>query len=114
MAGGREAIPRLGGSHVAWAALAGLSRQLAADVGPDRIRVAWILSPGSPGFAHAEDGDDISHDVTDKAPPGAVGLLPQHQPSYEEVAETAVFLASDAARTITATEVNLTGGAVID
>jgi 3-oxoacyl-[acyl-carrier protein] reductase len=34
MAGGREAIPRLGGAHVAWAALAGLSRQLAADLGP--------------------------------------------------------------------------------
>jgi NAD(P)-dependent dehydrogenase (short-subunit alcohol dehydrogenase family) len=115
MAGGREAIPRLGGSHVAWAALAGLSRQLAADLGPDRIRVAWILSPGSPGFGHAENGDDdISHDVTDNAPAGAVGLLPQHQPSYEEVAETAVFLASDAARTMTAAEVNLTGGAVID
>ena len=27
MAGGREAIPNLGGSHVAWAALAGLCRQ---------------------------------------------------------------------------------------
>ena len=34
MAGGREAIPRLGGSHVAWAALAGLCRQLAAEFGP--------------------------------------------------------------------------------
>ena len=33
MAGGREAIPLLGGSHVAWAALAGLCRQLAAEVG---------------------------------------------------------------------------------
>jgi NAD(P)-dependent dehydrogenase (short-subunit alcohol dehydrogenase family) len=52
--------------------------------------------------------------VTDNAAPSTVGLLPQHQPSYEEVAETAVFLASDAARTMTAAEVNLTGGAVID
>jgi 3-oxoacyl-[acyl-carrier protein] reductase len=30
MAGGREAIPNLGGSHLAWAALAGLCRQLPA------------------------------------------------------------------------------------
>ena len=65
MAGGREAIPRLGGAHVAWAALAGLSRQLAADLGPDGIRVAWVLSPGSPGFADqdrptAEPVDDSS------------------------------------------------------
>ena len=63
MAGGREAIPRLGGAHVAWAALAGLSRQLAADLGPDGIRVAWLLSPGSPSFADhegptAEPGDE--------------------------------------------------------
>src|SRR5262249_57746282 len=49
MAGGREAIPRLGGSHVAWAALAGLCRQLAAEFGPHGVRVSWLLSPGSPG-----------------------------------------------------------------
>jgi enoyl-[acyl-carrier-protein] reductase (NADH) len=48
MAGGREAIPRLGGSHVAWAALAGRCRQLAAEFGPHGVRVAWLLSPGSP------------------------------------------------------------------
>src|SRR5579863_5995264 len=47
MAGGREAIPRLGGSHVAWAALAGLCRQLAAEFGPSGVRVNWLLSPGS-------------------------------------------------------------------
>ena len=50
MAGGREAIPRLGGSHVAWAALAGLCRQLAAEFGPYGVRVSWLLSPGSPGY----------------------------------------------------------------
>ena len=38
MAGGREAIPRLGGSHVAWAALAGLCGQLAAEFGPHGVR----------------------------------------------------------------------------
>jgi len=117
MAGGREAIPRLGGSHIAWAALAGLSRQLAADLGPHNIRIAWLLSPGSPGLGHedaprAEPEPDDAQRV--KAPPGAEGLLPNHQPTYEEVANIAAFLASDAARTMTATEINLTGGAVID
>src|SRR5947207_2476201 len=34
MGGGREAIPMLGGSHVAWSALAGLCRQLASELGP--------------------------------------------------------------------------------
>jgi NAD(P)-dependent dehydrogenase (short-subunit alcohol dehydrogenase family) len=45
LGGGREAIPNLGGSHVAWSALAGLSRQLASELGGAGVRVAWILSP---------------------------------------------------------------------
>jgi len=45
-------------------------------------------------------------------PPG--GLIPRHQPSLDEVADIATYLASDSARTITAAEINLTGGAVID
>ena len=140
MAGGREAIPRLGGSHVAWAALAGLCRQLAAEFGPYGVRVSWLLSPGSPGY----DDHDGRPDGADPAPgaapgaapdpapgvapgaaeapaapgtaaaPGTVGLLTGHLPSYGEVANVAVFAASDWARTITASEINFTGGAVVD
>jgi 3-oxoacyl-[acyl-carrier protein] reductase len=113
MAGGREAIPRLGGSHVAWAALAGLCRQLAAEFGPHGVRVAWMLSPGPPG------SDDQHHEASfgeqEAMPaPGTEGLLLSHQPSYEEVANIAAVAASDWARTITASELNITGGAVID
>jgi NAD(P)-dependent dehydrogenase (short-subunit alcohol dehydrogenase family) len=124
MAGGREAIPRLGGSHVAWAALAGLCRQLAAEFGPYGVRVSWLLSPGSPG----SDDHDGQPDGAAAAPgeaeapaapgtaaaPGTVGLLTGHLPSYGEVANVAVFAASDWARTITASEINFTGGAVVD
>jgi len=104
MAGGREAIPQLGGSHVAWAALAGLCRQLAAELGPDGIRVAWLLSPGSPG-----SGEYAGPGESDTA-----GLLLPRRPSYDDVANVAVFAASDWARTLTATELNFTAGAVID
>lgn len=105
MGGGREAIPLLGGSHVAWSALAGLCRQLAAELGPHGIRVAWLLSPGSPdpGAATPGDGDPL-----------VGGTLIGRRPSYQEVANAAVFAASDWAATMTAAEVNLTGGAVID
>ncbi len=109
MGGGREAIPRLGGSHVAWSALAGLCRQLAAELGPRGIRVAWLLSPGSPdpgagpGIATPGDRDEP-----------ADGTLIGRRPSYQEVANAAVFAASDWAATMTATEINLTGGVVID
>jgi 3-oxoacyl-[acyl-carrier protein] reductase len=105
MAGGREAIPQLGGSHVAWAALAGLCRQLAAELGPDGIRVAWLLSPGSPG----SDNHSAAPGASDTA-----GLLLARRPSYDDVANIAVFAASDWARTMTATELNFTGGTVID
>lgn len=44
----------------------------------------------------------------------ADGLIPRHQPTLAEVGRTAAFLASDWARTITAAEINLTGGAVVD
>jgi NAD(P)-dependent dehydrogenase (short-subunit alcohol dehydrogenase family) len=110
MAGGREAIPRLGGSHVAWAALAGLCRQLAAEFGPHGVRVSWLLSPGSPDH---EQRDEAS--VGEESPaPGTHGLLLRHQPTYAEVANVATFAASDWARTMTATEINFTRGAVID
>lgn len=100
MGGGREAIPNLGGSHVAWAALAGLCRQLAAELGPHGVRVAWLLSPGSP-----EPGEPD---------PEADRLLLARRPSYDQVGNAAVFAASDWAATMTATEINLTAGAVID
>jgi 3-oxoacyl-[acyl-carrier protein] reductase len=103
LGGGREAIPRLGGSHVAWSALAGLSRQLASELGRSGIRVAWILSPGSPDPDNPEPGGPLSEQT-----------LLGRRPSYQDVANAALFAASDWAATMTATEINLTGGAIVD
>ena len=114
MAGGREAIPRLGGSHVAWAALAGLCRQLAAEFGPHGVRVSWLLSPGSPTYDDPSQPPDGTSPGDPEAAPGTAGLLVRHLPSYDEVANIAVFAASDWARTMTASEINFTGGAVVD
>jgi len=114
MGGGREAIPRLGGSHVAWAALAGLCRQVAAEFGPYGVRVNWLLSPGSPGTDEPSQRQDSTTPGSAEAAPGTAGLLIRHLPSYDEVANIAVFAASDWARTITASEINFTGGAVVD
>jgi 3-oxoacyl-[acyl-carrier protein] reductase len=115
MAGGREAIPDLGGSHVAWAALAGVCRQLASELGPHGIRVAWLLSPGSPG---SDEGDaprgDRAQGRREQSDVDTDGSLLLRRPSYDDVANVAVFAASDWARTMTATEVNFTAGVVVD
>jgi 3-oxoacyl-[acyl-carrier protein] reductase len=112
MGGGREAIPDLGGAHVAWAALAGLCRQLAAELGPSGVRVAWLLSPGSPDPSDPRVSDP--GDTSGPGDPGAPATLLGRRPTYGDVASAAAFLGSDWARTMTATEVNLTGGAVVD
>lgn len=103
MGGGREAIPELGGSHIAWSALAGLCRQLASELGPHGIRAAWLLSPGSPDPSDPPEDD-----------PEATATLLHRRPRLEDVAHAAAFLASDRAATMTATELNITGGAVVD
>ena len=102
MGGGREAIPLLGGAHVAWAALAGMARQLAAELGPRGVRALWLLSPGSPDADAADQEADTVHTLLGR------------RPTLAEVGDLAAFLASDRAATMTATEVNMTGGAVVD
>jgi NAD(P)-dependent dehydrogenase (short-subunit alcohol dehydrogenase family) len=103
MGGGREAIPMLGGAHTAWTALTGLCRQLASELGPHGVRVAWLLSPGSPDPRDAADVDELG-----------AGTLLGRRPTLDDVANAATFLTSDWAGTMTATELNLTGGAVVD
>jgi hypothetical protein len=64
------------------------------------------MSPGprSPDSGPAEAADA----------PSTAGLLVRHLPSYDEVGNIAAFAASDWARTITASEINFTGGSVVD
>ncbi|MEV5915626.1 SDR family oxidoreductase [Streptomyces chartreusis] len=100
MGGGREAIPNLGGSHMAWSALSGVCRQLASELSPQGVRVIWLLSPGSPAAGEGTGADE--------------GSLLTKRPHYDDVANAAVFAASDWARTMTASELNLTGGLVVD
>jgi hypothetical protein len=61
----------------------------------------WLLSPGSPG--HGGQAEE-----------GPAGVLLGRLPTYQEVANIAVFASSDWAGTMTATELNFTAGAVVD
>lgn len=77
--------------------------------------MSWLLSPGSSGYDEPDQQQGPTGPAAaDAAAPGTVGLLARHLPSYDEVANIAAFAASDWARTITASEISLTGGAVVD
>ena len=75
------------------------------------MRVAWLLSPGYDEHDQRQDGTGQAEAV---GAPGTAGLLARHLPSYDEVANIAAFAASDWARPITASEINFTGGEVVD
>jgi 3-oxoacyl-[acyl-carrier protein] reductase len=89
----KAVTPTLGGSRTAWSALAGLCRHLASELGPHGIRIAWLLSPGSPDPSTPSEDD-----------PQATETLLHRRPRLEDVAHAAaaVFLASDRAPTMTA------------
>jgi len=90
MAGGREAIRGLGGSHVAWTALAGLCRQLAAEFGPQGVRVNAIC----PGLIDTPFQDRVWRSEQAKKDFGAASG-PGRMGTPEEMAKVVAFLASD-------------------
>lgn len=105
------AYPFVGGFAPACAAIECLSRSLAAELGPHGVRVVNIRSGGSPDSRvfkearerHPEQMAQVLHRMEDDT------MLKQ-LPSMAEVANTAVFLASDLARSITGVTVDITGG----
>ena len=109
--------PAMGGTGPADAAIEALMRYLAAEWGPSGVRVVGLWTAG------------VVESLTDEkigavAGPGAPSaaqlreMLAQaatlrRSPRLEDVAETALFLASDRAAAVTASIVNVTCGLVI-
>lgn len=115
----RLGLPLVGGMGPMWAALEALSRQLSAELAARGVRAVCLRSTGLPETA--------TIDVVFGLHAKALGLSrPQFQAaveslthrkrstSLEELANVAVFVASDGARAMTGTVANLTGGAVVD
>jgi 3-oxoacyl-[acyl-carrier protein] reductase len=115
----RLAIPNAGGFGVAGAAIEGLWRQLAGELGPHGVRVICLRSAGSPDApgvgeairAHAE-GAGISPEAFE-ASLAAITLL-KRLPRLAEVAAVAVLMASDHASAMTGAVANVTCGATVD
>ncbi|WP_328771584.1 SDR family NAD(P)-dependent oxidoreductase [Streptomyces sp. NBC_00286] len=107
--GGTQTMPGLGGFKIALDALEGLRRQWAVELGPHGIRVVTLKSGGVPesipdGFPGKEE---ITESLVMETQLGRAATL-------ADVGDVAAFVASDRARTLTATDVNISCGAIVD
>jgi len=107
--GGPQTLPGLGGFKIALDAIEGLRRQWACELGPHGIRVVTLKTGGIP----------------ESIPSDAVGMeeivaglqratLLNRTATFADMGNVAAFVASDLARTITSTEINISCGAIVD
>src|SRR5262249_37119004 len=99
----------LGGLQVAFQAIEALRRNLACELGPHGIRVVTLQTGGVPETI-PEDFDGrqaITDDIVRRTMLNRAATL-------DDVANVAAFVASDLARTMTATALNITCGAQVD
>jgi 3-oxoacyl-[acyl-carrier protein] reductase len=97
----------LGGFQVALGAIDVLRRQLAVELGPHGIRVVTLQSGGVPETTREDWREAITQSFIDTSMLKRVETL-------EDVGNVAAFAASDLARTMTATDINITCGRVAD
>ncbi len=97
----------LGGFQVALGALDVLRRQLAVELGPHGIRVVTLHSGGVPETTREDWREAITQNFIDTSMLKRVETL-------EDVGNVAAFAASDLARTMTATAINITAGRLAD
>jgi NAD(P)-dependent dehydrogenase (short-subunit alcohol dehydrogenase family) len=113
----RGSRPMMGGTGPADAATEAFLRYLAAEVGPQGVRVLGLWTAGVPETFGLENDTNVSRKATGMTADdieGMIGPLTMlgRAPSLAQVAETAAFLASDRAAGMTATIANVTCGLV--
>ena len=109
--------PLVGGFGTACAALEGLSRQLAAELGPKGVRVICLRSAGSPeSIPDTLDAFTAGKGITRDefiASLKEMTLL-KRLPSLADVGNVAAFMASDYANSMTGTVANMSCGQIVD
>jgi len=107
--GGPQTQPGLGGFKIALDAVESLRRQWACELGRHGIRVVTLKTGGVVESLPADfPGRDAIVESIQKP------ALINPTETLIDVGNAAVFVASDLARTITATEINISSGALID
>jgi 3-oxoacyl-[acyl-carrier protein] reductase len=99
----------IGGFQVALNAIESLRRQLASELGPHGIRAVTLQTGGVPEtIPDSFEGREV---ITE----GIVGqTMLGRAATLEDVGNVAAFAASDHARTMTATALNISCGAIVD
>lgn len=115
----RTAVPLMGGMAPAWAAVEALSRGLAAELGPQGVRVVCLNAAGMPETAQLTEVYGLHADAygitRDEFAARMAGLTVRKQlPTVAEIADVAAFAASDRAAAMTGAIANLTGGMIAD
>jgi 3-oxoacyl-[acyl-carrier protein] reductase len=109
----RVALGLTSGFGVACAAVEGLSRTLAAELGPQGVRVLCIR-PHRIGETLGSDADFPAGSAAEFRSALESWTLLKRLPTLAEVASSAAFLASDHAAAMTGTVANLTCGMSVD
>jgi 3-oxoacyl-[acyl-carrier protein] reductase len=99
----------LGGLQVAFSAMETLRRNLASELGPHGIRVVTLRSGGVPEMIPEpfEGRDAIVNGIVE-------GTMLKRAATLDDVGKVAAFAASDHARTMTATAMNISCGSIVD
>jgi NAD(P)-dependent dehydrogenase (short-subunit alcohol dehydrogenase family) len=115
----RTGIPLVGGFGPAQAAKEALTRDLSAELAPHGIRVVGLRPQAMPETSTIKDGFEPRAKATGMTWEQFQEMLaskthPRRLMTVEEMANTAVFMASDKASGMTGTTVNLTMGSLDD
>lgn len=111
--------PDVGGFGVACAAIEGICRQLALELGPQGIRVVCLRSAGSPDAPGVNAAFNIHAEIAGQSrevweAEFAKKTLLHRLPKLAEVANAAVVVASDYASAMTGAIANVTCGELVD
>jgi 3-oxoacyl-[acyl-carrier protein] reductase len=115
----RRALPNVGGFDTACAAIEGLWRTFAAELGSYGIRLVVIGSAGSPDTPDVQETLELHARATGKSleevlADSGSGTLLGRLPRVAEVADVASLMASDRASAMTGVIANVTCGYIVD
>ncbi|MEV6298226.1 SDR family oxidoreductase [Actinoplanes sp. NPDC051861] len=116
---GHKPVPHVGGMAPAWAGMEAISRTLAAELGPAGIRVACLRAEGIPETATIDTVFGLHAEAIGRTRAEFTSLITESSllkrlPTLADVAQAAVFLASDEAAALTGTVLNISAGSATD